>query len=622
MNRKERRADLKRGNAVATTAADDWAKDWAKDWVKDVATADLMAKARWHLQERQAEAARQLCNRILARDPRHGPALNLLGVILQDTGQHRPAIKEFKKAIAADDLDAACHYNLATSYQALHRDGEAAAHFGKAITLGLSGRSIDDFVFLNPAAAACLTAIDEKRLVTVSREVLLGKSDLRAIAGDIFLRCALEMILFKSQRLERFLTFLRATLLGIVRANAGGALIIEDGLSHLFCALAHQCFSNEYVFAETEEEGRQAGELRDLLVRRFAHGENIPPALLAAVGAYMPLHLLPAAAKMAQQRWPDPAAGLVRQQIVEPLQETDAAAAIAALTPVDDTLSLRVMRQYAENPYPRWTIDPLVALRAEWRSPPAVPGEGPGAIRDILIAGCGTGQHVFHVVHNFPTARVLAVDISRPSLAYAQRKTRQANLPNIEYAQADILQLGSIGRSFDLIEAVGVLHHLDSPEQGWRVLLSLLRPNGEMRLGLYSESARRTITAVRAFIAEQGYRPTLEDIRRCRQLILAEVERGRWHDAIRPGDFYSVSGCRDLLFNVMEHRFTIARIKAFLDREQLSFLGFDLEKSILDAFRKQFPGEASLTDLDLWATFEADNPQTFRHMYQFMVRRT
>jgi SAM-dependent methyltransferase len=613
MNRKQRRAGMKRGGPPPAAAVDDWAEE--------APTAELMAKARWHLQERQTEAARQVCNRILAREPDHAPALNLLGLILQEAGQHRPAVKEFKRAIAADDLDAACHYNLAVSYQALGRQEEAAAHFGSAITLGLSRRSVEDFVFLNPAISASLKAIDEQRLLKTSHQELLGKSNLRAIAGDVFLRCALEMVVLGSAPLERLLTFLRATLLGIVHARVGRPATIEDGLARLLCALAHQCFINEYVFAETEEEARQAGELRDLLMRRFAHGEDVAPALLAAVGAYMPLHALPAAAEMARRRWPDAAAGLVRRQIVEPLQDADAATAITALTPIHDGVSLKVMEQYAENPYPRWTINPLAALRAEWRSPPAPPSDGEGAISDILIAGCGTGQHVFQVVHNFPRARVLAIDISRPSLAYAQRKAREANLPNIEYAQADILQSASIGRSFDLIEAVGVLHHLDDPEQGWRVLLSLLRPNGEMRLGLYSEAARRTITAVRAFVAEQGYRPTVEDIRRSRQAIFAEAEQRRWQDTIRSGDFYSASGCRDLLFNVMEHRFTIARIKAFLDRERLTFLGFDLEKPVLDAFRQRFPADNCLTDLDLWARFETDNPQTFRQMYQFMVRR-
>jgi hypothetical protein len=165
------------------------------------------------------------------------------------------------------------------------------------------------------------------------------------------------------------------------------------------------------------------------------------------------------------------------------------------------------------------------------------------------------------------------------------------------------------------------LHHLAEPELGWRVLLSLLRTTGKMRVGLYSEAARRAIVAVRAFIAERGYRPTAEDIRKCRQEILRDFDKRRWKSVIEVGDFYSTSGCRDMLFNIMEHRFTIPRIKAFLNEHRLSFLGFDLEPWTLEKFQKQFPGDAALTDLDNWQAFEADNPQTFRNMYQFTVRK-
>ena len=115
---------------------------------------------------------------------------------------------------------------------------------------------------------------------------------------------------------------------------------------------------------------------------------------------------------------------------------------------------------------------------------------------------------------------MLAIDISRTSLAYARRKTRALGLTNIEYGQADILKLASLGRHFDVIETVGVLHHLADPAAGWRLLLSLLRPNGLMLVGLYSATARQSLAAARAFIAERGYTPTAEDIRACRQELM------------------------------------------------------------------------------------------------------
>src|SRR4029077_12275077 len=138
---------------------------------------------------------------------------------------------------------------------------------------------------------------------------------------------------------------------------------------------------------------------------------------------------------------------------------------------IDDSVSLEVQQQYEENPYPRWTTS----------LPPIGKSELEDA--DILIAGCGTGKHVLDIAQRRRQERILAIDISLSSLAYAKRKTREAGLHNVEYAQADILKLGTIERRFDHIEAVGVLHPLADPKAGWRLLLSLLRPDGTMHIG-------------------------------------------------------------------------------------------------------------------------------------------
>src|SRR5260370_22710707 len=109
------------------------------------------------------------------------------------------------------------------------------------------------------------------------------------------------------------------------------------------------------------------------------------------------------------------------------------------------------------------------------------------------------------------------MDLSLSRLCYAKRKTCELGLKNVEYAQADILKLQSIDRSFDVIEASGSLQTMAEPFAGWRVLLSILRPGGLMRLGLYSRRGPQDITAARAFIAERGYGSSAKDIRRCRE---------------------------------------------------------------------------------------------------------
>jgi SAM-dependent methyltransferase len=305
---------------------------------------------------------------------------------------------------------------------------------------------------------------------------------------------------------------------------------------------------------------------------------------------------------------------VLRVQVREPLAEAADAAAIPALTGVEDEISRKVQQQYEESPYPRWTV----ALPAQPTTLEAYLRERFGLASafggDILIAGCGTGEHSVDTARNFPQSKVLAIDISRTSLAYARRKTREFGVRNIEYAQADILKLGSLDRRFDLIESVGVLHHLSDPEAGWRALLPLLHPGGVMRIALYSELGRRPLDPGRALIAERGYRPTADDIRMWRQEL---IQRG---EAVPSSDFFSISSCRDLCFHVMEHRFTLPRIKRFLEANRLTLLGLETSGETQQQFLQENPAPTSRTDLDRWDAFEQAHPRTFASMYYLWLR--
>jgi SAM-dependent methyltransferase len=439
--------------------------------------------------------------------------------------------------------------------------------------------------------------------------------------------------------LERLLTAVRFALLELAGAAAdapaasakSGDETVFDGVAPdpdvlgFCCALARQCFLNEQVFARTDDETDRAERLRDRVVAALNAGAPVPEFLVAVVAAYCPLHSLAGAEALLERPWSDAVAGVVRQQVREPAEERELRASMPALTAVEGEVSQQVRQQYEENPYPRW-------VKAEPPGPPLafdqylrrrLPGAafeplGKSGI-DILIAGCGTGQHAIETAQRFSGADVLAIDLSRASLAYAKRNTRELERANIDYAQADILQLGSLERRFDLIESSGVLHHLADPLAGWRVLLSLLRPGGFMTIGLYSEIARADIVMTRAFIAEHGYQSTVADIRRCRQDLLAAGEKFR--NVTASVDFFNTSGCRDLLFHVQEHRLTIPQIADFIASNGLAFVGFDLDHLTLQRYRMRSPNDRAMTDLAAWDAFEREHPATFSGMYQFWVQR-
>lgn len=283
-----------------------------------------------------------------------------------------------------------------------------------------------------------------------------------------------------------------------------------------------------------------------------------------ACAMYRPLHRLAGIDAALARPWPKPVRDVLAQQVGEPQRQRELRATIPALTCRDDAVSQRVRAQYEENPYPRWVRAaaprPVPALETQSRNkfPAAriqpLDSEAP----QVLIAGCGTGRHAIELTQTLPGAAILAVDLSLANLlrqAQDAAGARQADRPRA----GRYLGLGALGRSFDVVSASGVLHHMADPVAGWRILTALLRPRGIMHLGLYSETARRGVSAARAFIAAGGYRAQPDDIRRCRDdLIAAQPD----NPVTRWADFFSTSACRDLLFHVEEHRVTIPQIKS------------------------------------------------------------
>ena len=175
-------------------------------------------------------------------------------------------------------------------------------------------------------------------------------------------------------------------------------------------------------------------------------------------------------------------------------------------------------------------------------------------------------------------------------------------------------------RLFDVIECVGVLHHMNKPLEGLKVLLNLLEPHGLLRLGLYSEIARKDIVEVREFIKKNQFKNSNEDIKKCRQKIFNEKNNKLIKKVLYRTDFYSTSTARDLMFHVKEHCFTLNELSKIFKNFNLEFLGFTnvLKKN---EFTKLFPEDKNNIYLDNWNKFELKNTNTFLGMYNFWVRK-
>ena len=454
---------------------------------------------------------------------------------------------------------------------------------------------------------------------------LVRPSSVAAIARDELLRTLLEVTPVCDAGLERFATALRSVLLATAR-SADSA--VPEPVLDLYGALARQCFINSYVFDHSDAEIEQARALRETLLAALASGTSVPALLPVAVAAYFPLYTVPGAERLLDRTWAQPVNAVLIQQVREPIEERRLRASMPILTTVDDAVSMQVRDQYEQHPYPQWVKTVFAGeprfvgeyIRRTFPHSPLVEPGPTGAV-DLLVAGCGTGQHSIETALQFKDAQVLAVDLSLASLSYAQRQTSALGLNTIHYAQADLMKLPSLGRAFDVIESIGVLHHLADPWAGWRALISILRPGGLMRLGFYSDIARAMFSAARELIARQGQGRTDDDIRRFRQQVFDCADGAPLKNVLFSRDFFSLSECRDLLFHAQEHRLTLPEIAAFIGENGLRFIGFELDLPAKRNYARQFPDDVAMTDLMQWHRYETDNPRTFLSMYQFWVQK-
>lgn len=477
----------------------------------------------------------------------------------------------------------------------------------------------------SPESAPILEAIDQGSWSLSAVEVQDGDI-FRALGGSLLCRL-LERTIIPDYEMERLLTAVRRQLLDLA---VGGRLPekLPDQALVFLCALARQSHLNDYVYFFAEDERAQVDQLRAEIEARLAMPDDVPPpGTLAVLASYLPLFELTGHARLLDKEYGSHFGALLDQQVRDPKEEQELREDMPALTAIEDEVSREVRAQYEAHPYPRWTSiymrtpRSLASVALElFPHLPLQAADFAGA-PDILVAGCGTGAQAITDAERFLGSRVLALDLSVTSLAYGRRKARDAGIDNIEWAQADIMQLGGLERRFDFIDCGGVLHHLRDPMLGWRTLLNLLKPGGFMKIGLYSEIARRDIPALAAEISGSDALALTDDIRALRRKIAMQPDDSPIKQVLGIKDFYSTSECRDLLFHVQEHRFTLLKIAEMLDELSLEFVGFEMtDAAVRDRYRARFPEDPATIRLDLWHQFETAQPETFIGMYQFWVR--
>jgi hypothetical protein len=208
------------------------------------------------------------------------------------------------------------------------------------------------------------------------------------ILQDDFIIHGIRKLLVPDFQLERLLTFIR-------RYYCEHPEKINESVMTLLVSLAIYCFYTEYVFAVDDNEQPKVKSLAGEISASTDPGKLKAQIVLYA--SYQPLTTLDNVGDLQKQFAEDKElSDLIRIQVTEPAEELRLKDTIKPLTDITDKMSVKVREQYEEFPYPRWrTVASNYEVGIDFMIP----------VRNVLIAGCGTGREALTFALAMPDAR-------------------------------------------------------------------------------------------------------------------------------------------------------------------------------------------------------------------------
>ena len=255
----------------------------------------------------------------------------------------------------------------------------------------------------------------------------------------------------------------------------------------------------------------------------------------------------------------------------------------------------------------------------------------------ILDAGCGTGSGTEYLMLHNPSAEIIAIDISEKALETAQKRIEKSGIlqefqGTITFQQMPLETAVSLEGTFDLINCVGVLHHLPDPNAGIKALAEKLAVGGIMHIFVYGELGRWEIQLMQKAIAIlQGEkrgdyvdgvkvgREIFASLPENNRLVKREKERWEWENK-RDESF------ADMYVHPCETDYNIDTLFEFINHSGLEFVGFSnpdiwqIERLLGDQPDLMARAE-KLEDQERYRLIELLDPENITH-YEFFLAKT
>ncbi|MDJ0511640.1 MAG: class I SAM-dependent methyltransferase [Crocosphaera sp.] len=252
----------------------------------------------------------------------------------------------------------------------------------------------------------------------------------------------------------------------------------------------------------------------------------------------------------------------------------------------------------------------------------------------ILDAGCGTGVGTEYLILLNPHAEIVGVDISEKALEIAQQRGQQSGVapnhkPPISFHHLPLEKVEEIEGEFDLINCVGVLHHLPDPIAGIKALSQKLAPGGFFHIFVYAELGRWEIQLMQEAISllqmerkgdyKDGVfvgRKLFESLPESNRIVKREKEK--WSLENHRDESFA-----DMYVHPQETDYNIDTLFELIEASGLEFIGFSnpqywqLER-LIGASEELSKRAEKLSDRQRYRLTELLDPENITH-YEFFL---
>jgi len=221
----------------------------------------------------------------------------------------------------------------------------------------------------------------------------------------------------------------------------------------------------------------------------------------------------------------------------------------------------------------------------------------------VLIAGGGTGDSSTFLgeqLKNHKDAEIIYLDFSKASMEIAKERARIRGISNITFINDSIYNIPNLNLGkFDYINCTGVLHHLQDPPLGLKILQESLTKDGGMFIMVYAKYGRTGLYQIQDLMkmVNSDIENRSDEVHNG-NIIVNSLPDTNWFvrggELLQDHKMFGDIGTYDLFLHKQDRCYSIPELHDFIEKAGLNFIDF-----IVPSDRIIFDINKWITDLEL-----------------------